>query len=62
MEGAGPAAGRPDIALYKSGPPFELESAMLVACQLLSMAAPWSPHYRGMTKLAGLSSSEELKS
>jgi len=32
MEGAGRVVGRPDIPLYKSRPPFDLESAVLVAC------------------------------
>jgi len=40
MEGAGQAVGRPDIPLYKSGPHSIQKSAELVACQILSLAAP----------------------
>jgi hypothetical protein len=32
MESAGRAVGMPDIPLYESEPPFDLESAVLVAC------------------------------
>jgi hypothetical protein len=53
MEEAARAAGKPDIP-YISQAPFTLKSAVLVACQFLSLAAPWSPHYRGMTGPAGL--------
>jgi hypothetical protein len=44
MEGAVRAAGRAGIPYINQGS-FELKRAVLVACQLPSLAAPWSPHY-----------------